>query len=206
MNHELLQQRFDAANSTDEAFLEGYNAATVEVWKKPLMGIVLNYVLTTGVWEKLESASINGVYPEELRQKIRKFLTTITSGTIPDLRVKDAEPEQNLPILTGAGIITQDDADGFLNLAREYASQSFIDHGRETTQVDLNVMRNQAAIAATQQIISDAETLDSTLTAAEFARQSARANELAALRLVLSELEEGIERETPTAPSGEAWE
>lgn len=205
MNHSLLHTRYDDADTSDEQFLESYNAATVEIWRKIDMTVALNHLLKNGVWEKLDDAASNDAYPAELRQKIRKFLTTVSSN-IPELAVRDAEPETNLPVLVSLGIITQNDADEFLDLACEFVSQSFLDHGRETTQTDLNVMKNQDAIAATQQIISDAETLNSELTEAEYSRQSARSNELAALRAVVAELESGVVREVPEAPVGEAWD
>jgi hypothetical protein len=149
MNYELLQTAFTAAAVDDAAFLTAYNADTVTTWQYVPMATVLNSILKNGVWDKLDIASRNEAYPEELRQKIRKFLTTISSN-IETLAIHDAEPETNLPILVSVGIVTQADADEFIDLAKVMTSQALIDQGRAITQTDLNVMRLQGKITTAQ--------------------------------------------------------
>lgn len=74
------------------------------------------------------------------------------------------------------------------------------------TEAQVRGALNTPAIEATQGIISDAEALNATLTQEEATRRSTRVNEIAALHLVLEELESGDDVTTPAAPSGSAWE
>lgn len=104
-----------------------------------------------------------------------------------------------LGLLNTAGVFSNNEVAAFWSL---FEAPRWPD----LTEAQVRAALNMPVITATQQIITDAEALDTTLTESELSRQSARANELAALRLVLAELEEGVERETPATPSGEAWE
>lgn len=178
MNYQAIyndRQLPEYSGLTPAQFAEARNDKSVVRWNDVPMPDVLNHLMKVekgGVWEKLDAATENEAYPVELRRKIRKFLTTVSSN-IPTLNIRDGEAYEQLPTLIGAGIVTQSDADMFLDLSRTYHSPAEIEYGADITEADVAIADLLPKRALVQ---------------AELATVEARAG---VLRMALTELDAG---------------
>lgn len=166
--------------------------------------------------EAATDAPIPGAGGFTLRQIAKKGLRWLVTDTGPEVNPDNENIQALTGVLVQAGEIDIALYNEFWALfetprwpelqGNRKAGEEYSPEDIAKAQAIIRGALNTPAIAATAQIISDAETLDSELTQAEYSRQSARQNEIAALRLVLDELSAGGAREVPSVPGGAVWE
>lgn len=149
MNYQAIyedRQLLEYSNLSPAEFATSRNTPLTDAehteWRDVPMTEVLNYFVhvnpstQTAVWDKLALAVTNTNYNGFLRAAINRLLVTAQSN-IPVLNYRTAELVDYLPYVVMLGIVTQAEADGFLDLSRVYKSDAQLNYGSDITEQDV---------------------------------------------------------------------